>query len=205
MFWQTLLRNSVPIDPQENDLILAKGDFEMAHSLDAAKGEEARIRAAYAKREEADSRYSWFSPGHLFMVQERERCLLALLRRYGVTALESKRILEVGCGTGHWLRDFVKWGALPENLTGIDLLPDRVSKARSLCPAGVRIQCSSAAHLPFATEGFDLVVQSTVFTLILDPHLKQRVAAEMMRVVKVWWPRTRFVGVLEERSCQLIF
>jgi len=118
------------------------------------------------------------------MIQERERRLLTLLNRYGFASLKEKKILEVGCGTGYWLREFIKWGALPENVTGIDLLADRVSKARRLCPPAVRIQCASAAQLPFANERFDLVLQSTVFTSILDPDLKRRVAAEMMRVVK---------------------
>jgi ubiquinone/menaquinone biosynthesis C-methylase UbiE len=156
----------------------------MVHSLDSARTEEARIRAAYAKREEDDARYSWFSPGYQFMVQQRERRLLALFRRYDCENLAAKKILEVGCGAGQWLRDFVKWGARPENVTGIDLLADRVSKARRLCPPAVRIECASAAHLPFSKERFDLVLQSTVFTSILDPDLRRRVASEMMRVVK---------------------
>ena len=156
----------------------------MVQSFDSARTEEARIRAAYARREEDDTRYSWSSPGYQFMVQQRERRVLALLRQHGFAALESKQILEVGCGTGQWLRDFVKWGARPENVTGIDLLPQRLSRARRLCPPAVRIQCASAAQLPFSNERFDLVLQSTVFTSILDPDLKRQVAAEMMRVVK---------------------
>jgi ubiquinone/menaquinone biosynthesis C-methylase UbiE len=150
---------------------------------EAFQAEEARIREAYAKREVSDLRYSWFNPAHQFMAQQRERRLLRLLQRYGLAALESKRILEVGCGTGQWLLDFVKWGARPENLVGIDLLADRVSKARWLCPSSVRIECASAAELPFSDQTFDVVLQSTVFTSILDPDLKRRVAAEMMRVV----------------------
>jgi ubiquinone/menaquinone biosynthesis C-methylase UbiE len=156
----------------------------MIQSFDSARAEEARIRTAYAKRDEADRRYSWFSPGYQFMVQQRERRVLTLLHRYGFAALESKTILEVGCGTGQWLRDFIKWGVRPENITGIDLLADRVSKARRLCPPGVRIEYGSAAELPFSDKTFDLVLQSTVFTSILDSDLKRRVAAEMMRVVK---------------------
>jgi len=153
-------------------------------SNESLQAEEARIRAAYARRRGDDMRYSWFSPGYQFMVQQRERRLLALLRRYGFAALESKTILEVGSGTGQWLRDFVKWGARPENVTGIDLLPERVSRARRLCPPAVRIQCASAAELPFCDGTFDLVLQSTVFTSILDPDLRRCVAVEMMRVVK---------------------
>ena len=156
----------------------------MVQSLDSVRAEEARIRTAYAKREEADARYSWFSAGYQFMVQQRERRLLALLRRYDCKNLAAKKILDVGCGTGQWLDDFIKWGAWPENITGIDLLPDRVTRARRLCSPAVRIQCASAAELPFSDARFDLVLQATVFTSILDPDLKRRVANEMMRVVK---------------------
>jgi ubiquinone/menaquinone biosynthesis C-methylase UbiE len=156
----------------------------MVQCTNSARAEESRIRSAYARREEDDARYSWFNPGYQLMVQQRERRLLALLRRYDCENLAPKKILEVGCGTGQWLRDFIKWGARPENITGIDLLAERVSKARGLCPPAVRIQCASAAQLPFSNERFDLVLQSTVFTSILDPDLKRQVAAEMMRVVK---------------------
>jgi len=156
----------------------------MIQPLDSVRAEEARIRAAYAKREADDARYSWFNAGYQFMMQERERRLLALLRRYDYENLESKQILEVGCGTGQWLRDFIKWGARPENMTGIDLLAERASKARRLCPPAVHIERASAADLPFSDERFDVVLQSTVFTSILDLDLKRRVAAEMMRVVK---------------------
>jgi SAM-dependent methyltransferase len=158
----------------------AGNDLELVQSPDAARTEEARIRAVYARREEDDARYSWFSPGYQFEVQERERRLLALLRRYDCGNLESKKILEVGCGGGQWLRDFIKWGARPENVTGIDLLADRVSKARRLCSPAVRIECASAAELPFSNGTFDLVLQATVFTSILDPDLKRRVAVEMI-------------------------
>lgn len=157
---------------------------DMAHPASSIGAEEARIRAAYDRREKNDARYSWFNPAYQLMVQQRERRLLALLRRSGLAGLESKTILEVGCGTGQWLRDFVKWGAPPKNITGIDLLPDRVSKAQELCPVGIRIECVSAAKLPFSDNRFDLVFQSTVFTSILDAGVKRRIAAEMMRVVK---------------------
>src|SRR5213594_3358056 len=121
---------------------------------ESERAEEARIRAAYAKRQGDDARYSWFSPGHLFIVQERERRLLALLHRYGFAPLSSKRILEIGCGTGYWLREFIKWGARPEHITGVDLLSDRVAEAKKLCPEAVRVQCGSAADLAFPSDTF---------------------------------------------------
>jgi SAM-dependent methyltransferase len=154
---------------------------------EAAAAEEARIRKVYSKRKDTafySGLYSCFNPGQLFMFQERERRILGLLQQHGYEDLESKKLLEIGCGSGHWLREFIKWGARPENVVGIDVLEDRVAQARQLCPSEIKIDCGSAVKLEFLDESFDLVLQSTVFTSILDSSLKQQVANEMMRVVK---------------------
>jgi SAM-dependent methyltransferase len=153
-------------------------------SPESARVEEARIRMAYAKRQGNDARYSWFSPGHLFTIQERERRLLTLLQRHGFAFLDTYKILEIGCGTGYWLREFIKWGARPENIAGVELLSDRVTEAKKLCPETVQVQCGSAAALAFPSATFDLVLQSTVFISVLDASMKQQMAAEMPRVVK---------------------
>jgi len=145
--------------------------------------EEARIREAYRKRE-GISLYSWLSPGHLFLIQSREREILRLLRKKNIESLAEKKILEIGCGTGYWIRQFINWGARPQNITGIDLLPDRVTEARKLVSDSVRIECGSAADLNLPDAAFDLVLQSTVFSSVLDLPMKQQIAAEMLRVLK---------------------
>jgi SAM-dependent methyltransferase len=206
------LRTSTPNPLQDSGSRIASSAHE---------AEEARIRAAYARREGDEVRYSWFSPGHLFMLQERERRILKLLKEHGFGTLKTKRILEIGCGTGYWLREFIKWGAKPENICGIDLLPGLVTEAKQSCPPAVQIQCGSAAKLGFSDATFDLVLQSTVFTSILDGEMKRRIASEMIRVVKneglilwydyhvnnPWNPDVRGVGKREIRrlfpSCRI--
>jgi ubiquinone/menaquinone biosynthesis C-methylase UbiE len=148
-----------------------------------SKNEERRIRSVYAQRRGA-SLYSWFNPGYLFYIQELESRVLSLLRSEDLQALSDKKILEIGCGYGSWLREFIKWGASPSNLTGIDLLPDRIEKARQLCPQGVELLCGNASKLPFDDDSFELVVQFTVFSSILDSDMKKGLASEMVRVVK---------------------
>lgn len=145
--------------------------------------EENRIRAAYARRESRASQH-WLDPGYVFILQGVERHVLTVLRRSGGSALRGKRILEVGCGTGHWLREFNKWGARAQDLVGLDLLPGRLKDARQQCPAGVKLFCGSAGALALPDASFDLVYQFDVFTSILDAGLKHRVAFEMLRVLK---------------------
>jgi SAM-dependent methyltransferase len=174
---------------------------------------ERRIRAVFARRR-SDERYAWSTPAYVFMMQGVERQVLALLSRNGMSCLNGKRILEIGCGTGHWLREFVKWGAHPQNVVGVDLLPDRVREARALCAQGVQVFGASAGALPLRSASFDMVAQFTVFTSILEADLRRRVALEMLRVAKpdgliLWYdflydnpknPHVRGVGEREIRG-----
>uniref|UniRef100_A0A7V4G9B6 Class I SAM-dependent methyltransferase n=1 Tax=Desulfobacca acetoxidans TaxID=60893 RepID=A0A7V4G9B6_9BACT len=145
--------------------------------------ETARIREAYARRQ-CGELYSWFNPAHLFIMQERERRVLGLFKKLGLTRLSGLNILEVGCGEGNWLMELVKWGARPERLTGVDILPDRLTLARRVAAPGVGLVLANGVSLPFPAGIFDIVLQSMAFTSILDPAMKQAVAREMLRVVK---------------------
>lgn len=142
-----------------------------------------RLKAAYGRRREGD-RYSPFNPGQLFLLQQRERQVLTLLRNLGLSGLQGRKILEIGCGDGVWLGDFIKWGAKPGNLFGLELLPDILAAARANLPTRVGLIQADGAYLPLAAGAFDLVLQSMVFTSILEPLMKQSVAREMLRVLK---------------------
>jgi SAM-dependent methyltransferase len=148
--------------------------------------EEARLKAAYERRnlQIPKNRYSYFSVGHLLAIQERERRVLALLTRVSHVSLEDMKILEIGCGTGFWLREFIKWGARPENIVGLDLLAERIEECRRLCPSGVVARCCNSSRIDSPADSFDLVLQSTVFSSVLDRATKRQMASEMVRVLR---------------------
>jgi SAM-dependent methyltransferase len=161
-------------------------------STDHLTGEANRIRAVYEKRTHR-SVYSMFEPAQLLATQERERKLLKLLARFRPSPdLHEARILEIGCGSGSWLRELVRWGARPENICGIDLLPVRITEAKRLCPLSVSLFCRDAVDLHDLPGSFDLILQSTVFSSILQAEMKQQIACEMLRVLSprgliVWY------------------
>lgn len=178
--------------------------------------EQSRIQDVYKRRaREKVGLYSWFNQAQAYILQEVERGLLALLIENGVDSLETRTILDIGCGSGSWIQEFMKLGALPENLAGIDLLDWRIDAARRTCPASVRLKCSSAEKLEFADRSFDIVSQFVVFSSILDLGMKRQIAGEMLRVLKddgfiLWYdffinnPNNRDVqGINQNDICQL--
>ncbi|RYG90254.1 MAG: class I SAM-dependent methyltransferase [Alphaproteobacteria bacterium] len=151
------------------------------------------IAQRYARRDAGD-RYSLLRPEVWQMWQERQRELLKLLaRRQGHPA--DWHATEVGCGAGGNLLDLLRLGLLPAHLTGIELLPERLSAARAALPEGVRLLAGDASTADVPPGSQDLVLQSTVFSSILDDALQQRVADAMWAWLKpggaiVWYDFT---------------
>jgi ubiquinone/menaquinone biosynthesis C-methylase UbiE len=145
-----------------------------------------QIRGRYKRRgiSVPENKYSLTNPHILMGVQERERKLVRLLIKNNLLPLKGKNILEVGCGTGSNLLDFIRFGASPENITANDLLESRIATAKSRLPKDVRFICCEASELHLKEEYFDITLQSTVFTSILDDRLQEKLAKKMWVVTK---------------------
>lgn len=175
-----------------------------------------RIRTYSQSRRSIQEASTWLCNRALtyFHVQ-RHRYMLEFLGREGCFPLAGKRILEVGCGSGDFLVDLVRWGSWPEDLAGVDLCPESISDAkRRLSSADVR--CADASALPFLDHSFDLVFQITAFTSMLDATMKQNVAHEMIRVLKptgriIWYdfqydnPKNPNVAGIDRREIASLF
>jgi SAM-dependent methyltransferase len=146
--------------------------------------DEAReVVQRYARRGAAD-RYSLLNPDVWHTVQERQRAMLCLFVRLGWNDLTVRRVLEVGCGTGGNLLELLRLGFAPRNLAGIELLPDRFAQAMQTLPAGVVLMQGDASLMKLPDESEDIVLQSTVFSSLLDAPFQWRLAQTMWRWVR---------------------
>ena len=156
-----------------------------ARSVIAEQDDLDRLREEYADREQrlaGSGIYSLYNPAHRFMVQSRSGEMLDMLGAEGIRSLDGLRILELGCGTGGVLLELISYGANPEELHGVDLLPDRVKAAHHALPH-LPLSIADGQRLPYAAGTFDLVLQFTVFTSILDQRVRGNIAGEMLRVL----------------------
>jgi ubiquinone/menaquinone biosynthesis C-methylase UbiE len=88
-----------------------------------------------------------------------------------------QRVLEVGCGTGHWLRSFCGTGI---RVTGLDASAQMLAHAKTQAP-GAALAQGSAEYLPWANESFD-----RVFCINAFHHFQGKVVflTEAMRVLR---------------------
>jgi SAM-dependent methyltransferase len=140
-----------------------------------------RIRAAYRERDAVPAGSSpWLDRAHRRRLQDLEWELLEALARAGIDP-RGLRVLEVGCGSGYFLSRFLDYGA--GEAAGIDLMDDRVAIARERDPR-LELVAGDAAALPWPDASFDLVTQFTCLSSVVDRELRQRIAAEMWRVLR---------------------
>jgi len=116
--------------------------------------------------------------GYRYMEGRWEKVARAMAEHYELPA--KPKILDIGCGKGFLLYDFLK--VIPDaEIHGIDLSPYAI--ANSKVEIRDRLQVGSATALPWPDDHFDLVISITTLHNLhaydLDPALR-----EMERVGK---------------------
>jgi SAM-dependent methyltransferase len=158
---------------------------EPAEPRQAEPSECDAITERYARR--AAEPVDRYAPNllHVMLIdQERARAILRALKKAGMEPFARRRVLEIGCGNGMLLQLFLSLGFRGEHLVGNDLLEDRLRMARELLPSAVTLLPGDASQLALPDRSFDIVVQSTVFTSILDPDFRARLARRLWQLVK---------------------
>lgn len=155
----------------------------------------AEMTARYARRAALAGLYDPLRPEVLQARQARQRALAALLARHARAPLHTLDLLEVGCGQGDNLLELIQLGFDPARLVANELLPERAAQARARLPAAVRHLPGDAMALPLADASLDLVLQSTVFSSLLDPGFRARLAQRLWQWLRpggavIWYDFT---------------
>jgi ubiquinone/menaquinone biosynthesis C-methylase UbiE len=122
--------------------------------------------------------------------RQADRSEKALLTWLLAGFVGARTILEVGCGTGHFVRWFCEQGL---QVVGLDLAKAMLNEAKRL---GGRIYLQGEAlKLPFNSKSFDLVTLITTLEFLPAPT---QALVEALRVAE----QGLILGVLNSQSCQ---
>jgi SAM-dependent methyltransferase len=149
----------------------------------SAEREAAALAERYARRRDP-GRYSPLRPDVWQTLHERQRALLGLLAHAGLHDLSQLRLLEVGCGAGGNLLELLRLGFVPDKLSGVELLPERLALARAVLPETLPLLVGDALDAPVQAQSLDIVFVSTVFSSLLDDAYQQHLANAMWSWLK---------------------
>ncbi len=123
----------------------------------------------------ADSYDSWYDSERGLIYDRLEKQAIDKLM---VGVAKGSRLLEVGCGTGHWCEYFSDKGF---DVTGIDISAKMIEIARRKHIPNSRFEIADGRNLPFKDESFDIAAAITVLEFTPEP---QKIVSEMVRCIK---------------------
>ncbi len=149
--------------------------------------EAVAVLERYGRRMRSDT-YGVLKPEVIYSTQEWQREMLLMFGSvccFESADLQRLRLVDVGCGYGGHLLDFMRFGFLPQNLTGIELLPDRVAMARSRVSNVLSVHEGDAASAQIQAGSIDIAFQSVVFSSLLSDEFQQGLADRMWSWLRI--------------------
>jgi SAM-dependent methyltransferase len=146
--------------------------------------ETSAIRERYARRD-ARNRGAIYNRHFLvgmYCKNEREIAYAEIIRKFFGNDLLKRKIIEIGAGTGGNLLFFPYLGFQWGNIYANELLEERYCSLQKNLPNTTCMK-GDALNLDFKEE-FDIVLQSTVFTSILDTDFRKALAEKMWDMLK---------------------
>ncbi len=113
------------------------------------------------------------------------------ISRYLQLRARGKKLLEVGCGTGHWSRFFSECGF---EVTGVDISERMINIARAKNIPNSSFQVADGHFLPFEDSAFDVTAAITTLEFVRDAEV---VVQEMVRCTRKPGGQL-LIGVLNE-------
>jgi len=123
----------------------------------------------------ADKYDQWYKSAKGQMYDRLEKKVIG---QYLPKNIGEKKLLEVGCGTGHWSQFFSKYGF---EVTGVDISERMIDIAKSKNIPNASFQVADSHSLSFADETFDVTATITTLEFVRDA---EAVVREMVRCTR---------------------
>lgn len=142
-----------------------------------------RLKQVYVDRKDLKINYHPALPENYYLINSREKVFVSSLLKCFGTNFDNVKVLDLGFGYGHDIFTLIKSGFKVENISGVEVIEERFNNLKNIIP-NANLKLNNGFNIPFDNEEFDLIIQSTVFSSILDKNSRKELANEMIRVLK---------------------
>ncbi len=111
------------------------------------------------------------------------RSLIKILNRNDIKLSKFNSILDLGCGTGYWLRTIAEVRGSSEGLKGVDLSEERIEQVKRIDKDIKWIKADMCA-LPFEDESFDFITAFVSFMFLTKEKDLKKAVLEVARVLR---------------------
>lgn len=134
----------------------------------------------YQERDDGGERekYAWYRQDVVQRDYSLRRVLVEALYEAFGNDLAPLRVLDVGCGTGEFLRNMIEWGANPSCLTGTEFIANRIDVAKVRSPGSINWHLGELDEIE-DEQKYDLVSAFTVLSSVLDEPLREKLIKDM--------------------------
>lgn len=123
----------------------------------------------------ADKYDNWYETKEGAMYDRLEKKAIS---KYLPRNIQDKKLLELGCGTGHWSKFFSEFGF---DVTGVDISECMINVARSKNISNTSFEIADGHSLPFKNGLFDMSAAVVTLEFVYDAEL---VVQEMVRCTR---------------------
>ena len=123
----------------------------------------------------ADTYDEWYETAEGAMYDRMEKKAIS---KYLLRNVQGRKLLEVGCGTGHWSQFFSEFGF---EVIGVDISERMINIAQSKGISNASFQIADGHFLPFKNGVFDVTAAIVTLEFVCDAELVLR---EMVRCTR---------------------
>ena len=113
------------------------------------------------------------------IIKQENKCLESIIVNANI---KNKRLLDIGCGSGHWISHALKENA---HAVGVDLSFDGLKKCFALHLSDCVFVLSRGEVLPFSDSQFDVIMTNWILQEFYEHDKFIKLIDEIRRILKV--------------------